>query len=398
MKKRNKYFIVISLFIISLFIIILIFINKYSSILDTNKAKNLLEFLYTLKEGNYQYKEGYVLTENNSLVKNKKYLSGNGNIHIDKYGNVEFYINYDNKCIYKNLTGNITSKNSICNSFNKLDIKVAKNNNQISFISNKKNLEYKISNKDDFKGEWIKKDYKDNFILNYYKEGTHYIWFKSEDGILSDAIQFNIECLNTRKAQYDSNVLYCNGSTIILSDIEWVVIDTGENAITLMKYLPIKDNLYHCTSEKSEYCFYTQNEIKEFKWSNSYVNYYLNNVYIDTLSDDIKDRLITKYICDEYELYNCEGESCGGNTKEIINENNWVCTNYTPSKIRLISYYEFNSIVTNSKSIETLNGNYWTINSFTKNYGSVVQNNYEFYILEDLNNKLNVKPVITITK
>ncbi len=165
-----------------------------------------------------------------------------------------------------------------------------------------------------------------------------------------------------------------------------------------MKYLPIKDNLYHCTSENSEYCFYTQNEIKEFKWSNSYINYYLNNVYIDTLSEVLKNRLITKYICDEYEHYNCEGESCGGNTKEIINENNWVCTNYTPSKIRLISYYEFNNIVSNSKNIETLNGNYWTINSFTKSYGSVVQNNYEFYILEDLNNKLNVKPVITITK
>lgn len=398
MKKRNKYFIVILLFIISLFIIVLLFINKYSNILDTNKTKDLLEFLYTLKEGNYQYKEGYILTENNSLVQDKKYLSGNGNIHIDKYGNVEFYINYNNKCSYKNLEGNITSKNDSCNSFNKLDIKVAKNNNQISFISNTKNLEYKISNKDDFKGEWVKKEYSDNFILNYYKKGTHYIWFKSEDGVLSDAIQFNIECLNTRKAQYDSNVLYCNGSTIILDNIEWVVIDINEKDITLMKYLPIKDNLYHCTNENSEYCFYAQNEIKEFKWSNSYINYYLNNIYIDMLSDSLKNRLITKYICDEYELYNCEGESCGGNTKEIINDNNWVCTNYTPSKIRLISYYEFNNIVSNSKNIETLNGNYWTINSFTKNYGSVVQNNYEFYILEDLNNKLNVKPVITITK
>ena len=99
MKKRNKYFIVILLFIISLFIIVLLFINKYSNILDTNKTKDLLEFLYTLKEGNYQYKEGYILTENNSLVQDKKYLSGNGNIHIDKYGNVEFYINYNNKCV-----------------------------------------------------------------------------------------------------------------------------------------------------------------------------------------------------------------------------------------------------------------------------------------------------------
>ena len=63
--------------------------------LPRQHIKYLLEFLYTLKEGNYQYKEEYILTENNSLVQDKKYLSGNGNIHIDKYGNVEFYINYN---------------------------------------------------------------------------------------------------------------------------------------------------------------------------------------------------------------------------------------------------------------------------------------------------------------
>lgn len=398
MKKRNKYFIVIILFILSLFSIFLFFINKYLDILDTNNAKNLLELLYTLKEGNYQYKEGYVLTENNSLVQNKKYFNGNGSVHIDKYGNVEFYINNNDKCIYKNLLGNITSKKENCKSFSKLDVNIAKNNNQISFISKTKNLEYKISNKDDFKGIWIKKNYKDNFILDYYNEGTHYIWFKSEDGNLSDPIEFKIECLNANNVKYNSNVLYCNGSTVIIEDIKWVVLNTNESEITLMKYLPLQTNLYHCTHENSEYCFYTQNEIKQYRWSNSYINYYLNNIYITTLSDTIKNKLSTKYICDEFESNNCEGENCGGNIKEIINENNWTCTNYTPSKIRLISYYEFNNVISSSKNIESLNGNYWTINSFVQNYGSAVQNNYEFYIVEDLNNKLNVKPVITITK
>ena len=45
-----------------------------------------------------------------------------------------------------------------------------------------------------------------------------------------------------------------------------------------------------------------------------------------------------------------------------------------------------------------INGNYWSINSYNEDYGSSIQYNYEFYILEKLTNKIDVKPVITIMK
>jgi hypothetical protein len=260
-----------------------------------------------------------------------------------------------------------------------------KNNKTISFESDEL-LEYMISNKNDFNGNWIKQNDKGNIIINSYNEGKNYIWFKDKDGNLSDTYTFKVDCLNTTNAKYDSNVFYCSGSTIILDDIKWIVIKDNNSSITLMKFMPLD----------KKYAFY--DGISEFKWSTSPINNYLNNEFINELSDSTINKLLTSEICDDYYNIYCDGEVCVGRSKEEIEMNNFICSNYTNSRVKLISYSEYNYIYSKANNKDVLNGNYWSINSFKLGYSSSIQYNLDYYILEKTENKLDVRPVIIINK
>ena len=397
MKKRNRLKIAVLIFIIIMFIIIIFFMIRISNIKELNKSKQLLSYLYTLDSGDYSFKDGKVYN-NDILLNERVFLDGNGSINIDKYKNVRFLIDSDNKCIYKTYLGNIKMNNKKCSSFDSIDVLIAKNNSKISFILNKNNLDYKISYKDDFKGEWIHKDYKDNLVLKEFNDGDNYIWFKDELGNISEVLKFNVDCLLTKDAKYDPSVFYCSGSTISLDNIDWVVLEDNNKYIKLMKYTPIEEKMSHCFNEKSDYCYYSKESKMPYKWSNSYINYYINNTFIQKLSDYTKKYLKTYYICDEYNNYTCDNEICGGYTKEEIEYNDWKCTNYTSSKIKIISYDEFNRAYIKIKDKDILDGNYWSLNSYKDEKGSSVSYNYEFYILEDYTNKLDVKPIISIEK
>ena len=194
------------------------------------------------------------------------------------------------------------------------------------------------------------------------------------------------------------NVFYCSGSTIVLDNYEWVVIEDNNRNTKLMKYLPIDEKMSPCTKEYSEYCYYSKTTNNVYTWENSYINYYLNNVFIEKLSNEIKNNLEEIEICNEYDNYNCDNESCGGYSKDEIEYNNYTCNNYIKSKIKIISFDEYNYVYGRSKDKKVINGNYWAINSYSNDKGSSVQYNYDFYILEDLNNKLDIKPIITIRK
>jgi len=395
MKELKKYFYVLVCFILIMILVLLFFLNKRMDINNINSAKELLKDLYELEPGNYELKNGK-LYNSKELITNKYYLDGNGNINIDKYGNVKFKINVNNKCISKTYLGNIKNK---CEDEKIINVELVKNNSVISFILNEKDLEYKISRDDDFKGEWIKDNYKDNLILHYYKSGNNYIWFKDKNGNLSNAIKFNVDCLDTRKAKYNDKSYYCTGSTIMIDDIEWIVIEDSTNNIKLMKYLPISDKLSHCmNSVNDNYCYYTKNNKNQYKWSNSYINYYLNNIYVNKISDSILDKIIIEDICDDIDNYTCDNESCNGYTKDEINYNNWSCSTYTKSKIKIISYDEYNLLYSKSSNKEIIDGNYWAINSYEQDKGSSTQYGYEFYILEDYTNKLDIKPIIMLEK
>ncbi len=353
----------------------------------------MLNDLYLLEEGDYSFKDG--------ILNDKYYFDGNGTIIVDKYGNIKFNINTQNGCISKTSLGSVKYSNSKCDSFKIIDSKIIKNNSSISFELSENDLEYKISKKDDFKGTWIKENYDKNLVLDYYKEGDNYIWFKDSKGNISNSFKFNVNCLNAEKANYKSDVFYCTGSTLMIDNIEWIVIEDNNSSIKLMKRIPIENKISMCLDKNNnDYCFYSKKEKNTYKWSNSYINYYLNNEYIKKLSTDIYEKLNDFYICDDYNSFKCNNESCGGRTQDEFIYNGWYCNHFTKSKVKVISYDEYNllyyKIGNDNKKI--IDGNYWAINSYKLDYGSSVQYNYDFYILEDLTKKLDIRPIIQITK
>ena len=150
---------------------------------------------------------------------------------------------------------------------------------------------------------------------------------------------------------------------------------------------------YLCTKFTS----YEKDRENTYNWKNSYVNYYLNNVFIDKLSNETKDLLVDTKICID-ENSKCDEESCIGRSREEINRRHFKCDKYTSSKIKLISYEEFNYAYSKTQNEDALNGYYLSTNSFYKDYGSSVQYDQSILVYEDLNKKLDIKPVIILSK
>ena len=385
MKKRDKYFLVLMFFLMAMLLVFLYFYKKYNNTNLINETKLLLGDLYNLESGKYELKNGILYDENNNIVNNKEYVKASGYIYIDKYMNVSFKLNKDDGCISKTSLGKINYEYNYCSEIKEVNVHIIKNNNNISFETDEE-LEYMISNKDDFNGFWVKQDYSSNIIINSYNEGKNYIWFKDMYGNLSKTYSFKVDCLDTKNAKYNDSVFYCSGSTVILDDIKWVVIRDNNSSIELMKYLPL--------DKKMEF----SDDINDIRWSKSKINNYLNNEYIHELSSETINKLLTIEICDDYDSINCNEEVCGGRSKNEIERLNYYCSSYTGSKIKLISYDEFNYAYSKAKNKDFLYGNYWSINSLELGVGTSIQYNYDYYILEKFNNKLDVRPVIIIDK
>lgn len=398
MKKKLKYILVIILFLLIMLSILYYFYLKRSDIRLLNKAKSLLKYSYNLKEGDYTFSDGIIFSNDTNYVSDEFKIKGKGNINVDKYGNVKFYINTSDYCINKTSVGKIELLDEKCDGFEIINVKAIKNNSKISFTSLYEELEYKISNKDDFSGEWIKEDYSGNLIINTYREGINYIWFKDLKGNISDTLTFEVDCLKTNNAPYDEKILYCSGSTIKIDDIDWVVVEDKKSSITLMTKETVGEELAHCMSYKSEYCFRTNEEKNDYKWSNSYINYYLNNIFINKLSKDTISHLKTSYICDDYDNNSCDGEGCLGYRKEIIDNNNYSCNNYATSLIRLIDFNEYNYIYSKIGESSNLSGKYWIMNSFNTNKASIIDNDFEVFVLEDPLSGNEVRPLIILNK
>ena len=384
MKKSYKYIIVILLFILIMVGIIFYFKERYNKIIYKNSANHLLKEVYNLEMGDYIFDHGYIIDSEGNKINDVKYFDGNGNINKDKYGNVKFFINTNDYCLYKTSLGKIKVSEHKCTSYGKIELEQTSNNSVVSFISNKY-LYYKVSSHDDLKGDWV---YGGNdIVIKSFNEGDNYIWFKDTEGRLSDVIKFNMSCIYTDGNKFDENIYYCTGSSIEIDGTDWLVVDMSNDEITLMSRYSI-GSMPLITTETN----------KDYKWSDSNIYFQLNNNYIDKIPQSIKDRIIEKSICNDYTLQGCKNnEGCGGYLKEIINENNWHCSNYVNSKVRLLSYDEYNKIYT-SPHRNNFMSEYWIINTFEKNKGSVIQSNGEVYIMEELTSSINVKPVITISR
>lgn len=398
MKNTKKYIITIIVFVVVMLLILLFFIFRYNYIHLLNKSRELLEYLYTLDIGEYKYKSGAIYTET-EILSTDYYFEGIGNIKVDDYKNVSFIIQSGDYCVSKTQLGEIKIEKKECHDFVTIEAQVNKNNNIISFIVNEKNLEYLISNSNDLNGKWVKPEYTDNIIIKSFDEDKHYIWFKDKDGNLSKSYSYSVECFFANKGEYDKNKYYCDGSIVSIDDINYIVLDDNMEDITIMKQNSLDVKLSHCLDNVSDYCYYTTDGVSNYKWSKSYINYYLNNIYIKTLNDNIQSKLKEIPICDDFITSGClNDEGCGGFTKNEINFNNWSCNNYSKSKIRILSYNEYVNIFEKIKNKTVLIGNYWLINSGVDNRGSSVQFNYNVYIKEEYTTKLDVKPVFTISK
>ena len=374
---------------------LLFFMDRFDNLDARNKTNSLLKDLYELDEGIYSLKDG-ILYQNDYKVSNKTYVKADGDINIDKYNNVRLSLSYKDRCIFKTYMGKIEIEKRVCDGFKDIDVTINRNNNKISFVSDVKNLDYKLSSSDDFKGEWISEDYKDNIVLRKYNEGKNYIWFKDSEGNLSNVYEFEVECFRSTKSKYDNSVFYCSGSTVKVDNIDFVVVKDTNISTTLMKYLPdIKIN--QCYSSNNIYCYYEKNDKNTYNWENSYINYYLNNEFLSKLSSKTRELLDDSEICIDEDSV-CDDESCIGRTKEEIVSNEYICNKYTSSKLRLITYDEFNYVYGRASNKDVLNGNYWALNSFYKDYGSSIQYNLDFYVYENLTNELDIKPVIVLRK
>lgn len=370
---------------------------KYDRNNNIKQANSLLRYLYTLKEGKYSFKNGFIYSEENSLMSEDYFFDGNGNIEIDKYGNVRFNINSPKICMSKTYLGDVSIDDK-CEELKDIKVNISRNNSVISFSSSTKGLYYKISKNDDFKGPWNKNDSNGNIVLKYYNQGDNYIWFKDYNGNISKVVKFNVECLNTKEAKYDKSIFYCSGSTVVIDNEEWVVLEDNSSFIKLLKKEPILDKLSVCLEKNPGFCHKKGEDIEYYRWGNSFANYYLNDMYLKTLSEEMKNSLMDMEICDDFDSLACSNNICGGYTRKEIEDNEWSCSIYTKSKVKLISYNEFNYAYVNSQNKSSLKGNYLAINSFTHNFASSIQNNYDFYILEDIHKNLDVRPVIQLSK
>lgn len=396
MKKKNILSIIVVSLLIILFIIVLsFFYEKNYEIELKNKSNKLLEKFYLLNTNKYDYNQQLF----ESLELNKDYyIDGLGEIEVDKYGNVRFLIQHNNYCISKTYMGNTKVEKNKCNNFEDVYVEIIKNNKTISFSSFDDKLEYKISRKDDFVGEWIKKDYTGNIIIDKYYDGINYIWFKDFKGNISEVNTFEPDCFNSNGANYNKDLFYCTGSTVKLNSLEWIVIEDNKKEISLMAAKPLDYKIAHCLIEEGKNCYKTGNKKLNYLWSNSYINEYLNEKFYEALNEETKKQIKKSYICDDYYSKNCNNENCGGYKKEEIDSKGWECESYTTSNIRIPSFTEYNHLVNKMGKNELLKGNYWLLNSYSVEYGSIVDTNYDVYILEDLITPNEIRPTITLDK
>ena len=374
--------------------IIFFFIEKNNEIHIKNNTKIMLEDIYKLKSGNYIFKEGSIYNNNDYIVSDYHNVSGVGKINVDNYGNVEFYIDTNNYCISKTYLGSVEISKKKCKDFKEIEVEFIRNNNTLSFITNLDKSEYMISTKDDFKGIWIENN-NSTVVLESYNEGDNYIWFKDSDGNVSDVIEFKVECLITNNTKYNKNVFYCSGSKVIIDDISWIVIKDTYDKITLISNEAIDKKLPHCIKGIDGNCQFIDKEII-YNWDNSYINQYLNYEYIKNLSDDTVNSIVDEEICIDIDV-ECDNEKCIGLTKKEIEEKGYTCNIYTKSKLRLITYSEYNYLYNNlNKNI--IGTNYWIMNTYLENKGSIIDNNDDIFIDEELYLLHYVKPVISLYK
>lgn len=376
-----------SIFIMVLCGILFFFGDNFKKIGIKSKVIDIVKEISNYNEGSYYYKNGVIYDSDNNIKNTDYYIEMQGNFNRDKYGNVEVNISNNEYLVCKPYLGEINVSNE-CN-LKSIEAYLTKNNSLISFTFNNKITSYYMNNEESLSGNFIDVSYEDVLVIGFDRIDNYYIWFKDEYGNISKPLNFDVNCFMGEGSIYNNKTLYCNGSTIIIEDEQWAVISDENKELNIIKVLPLENKLSHYEVET------------EYRWSTSQINNYLNNGYYNILPSVIKDNLISKEICDSVSgKEGCDSEDgCGGYKKETIEKHNWECESYTNSKVRLISYEEYSSLYKNIYDKKLLSDNFWTMNSSNNSSSALsILDNGEVYVLEESKNKLNIRPVVTISK
>lgn len=398
MKEMKKIIIILIIFTIIMALIVVYFLFLNERIHIKNMSNDILKYSYTLDNGEYIYNMGVIYTKEGKVLNDSFLLNGKGKIVKDKYGNVKFYILNDKYCVNKNSFGKIKLSHESCIDFKEIESNILVNNTKVSFDVKEKNLSYLLSKNDDMNGNWISPEYKDSIIIDINDPGNYYIWFKNVLGVISEPIRFNINCFESDNSVYNKDTFYCPLATVIIDDEEWTVIDSDNDYVSLLKTYPLENKLSHCLNFKSDnICYYTKKKNVAYNWKNSYINQYLNKDFYDYFSLNIKNNIIDVDICVDDDSM-CDSENCVGVLRSEIVKNNWVCNNYEKSFVRLLSYSEYENIYSQYDGVNYIFGNYWMINLFSDGYGTSMQRNGDMFVKEKLTNKLDIRPVITLSR
>jgi hypothetical protein len=244
-----------------------------------------------------------------------------------------------------------------------------------------------------------------NKTLKILTPGTYYIWVRDLNGNISESSTVVLNCSNGSFNKINDTV-YCPYSRVSILGYYWHVLSDENGYITLFMDSNQLSEMNHCdTLPTSEYCYYiSEKEYDSYSWNKSIINKYLNTDFLNSISSMIS--LKETSICsDRSGQSGClEDDGCAGYLNSEINDYGYVCHNqFITSKIRLLTYIEYNEILSDlaneDKSWVYGNEKFWTMIGWNKPpYAGAIDVNGKFVVDEMTTNKLDVRPVITIKK
>lgn len=267
---------------------------------------------------------------------------------------------------------------------------------------------YTYSSKNELPNYWYEANNKKEFekTLKILTESTYYLWVKDENGNVSNPSEFNLKC-KSGKFNGVKDTVYCPYSSIAAYGYKWHVLNDESGYITLFmdaNQLPKKN---HCdTLPTSEYCYYIDKEsFDPYAWNKSIINKYLNDDFIKLLDKNINLKEVS--VCsDRSGQKGCiDNDGCGGYISTHINEMGYFCHNqFTSSKVRLLTLYEYNDILLDLKNEEDKSwlygqSEFWTMNAWNKPiYAGYINKDGSFVVDGVTTDLYDVRPVIVVKK
>ncbi len=403
---RKKIIIIIESVFIGAFIFVIAFFT-FKILLDKVHENNLKKDLNVLISSVNNYETGVYKYESRNLINNEVTINsfdieGKGEVFKDEYG-VYALLENDKFCAYKTAQEEIISFKGSCNDikFEKENIKYTQNGAKVTLELN--GFLYKITADKKLPTTWEKSE-KNTVIANLPYAGEFYIWTKNKTGVIMDPINVKIECTSGEYSDISNTLIYCVGAKINYKDYSWHVLSDENGYVKLLLDAKELENMSHCSKANSEYCYYKSDIIYEaYKWSKSEINKYLNSEFIKNLDETI---LKEEQICDdESGKKGCQdNDGCAGYLKEDIELYNYKCNNYTKSKVRLLTFMEYEKLIKNVTDKSWIYGSkigdYALMNGYSGHGYNItkIDSLGQYYLDEFSSSLLGVRAVITVKK